>query len=50
MNGYQSTYIYRNGDRLIVDFIAGQKQGKAKVIYYGGVEGTKYFKNDVEIF
>lgn len=50
MHGYQSTYIYRNGDRLIVDFIAGQKQGKAKVIYYGGVEGTKYFKNDVEIF
>lgn len=50
MHGYQSTYIYRNGDRLIVDFIAGKKEGKAKVIYYGGVEGTKYFKNDEEIF
>lgn len=50
MHGYQSTYIYRNGDRIIVDFISGQKQGKARVIYYGGVEGTKYFKNDEEIF
>jgi hypothetical protein len=49
MHGYQSTYIYRNGDRLVVDFIAGMKEGKAKVIYYGGVEGTKYFKNDEEI-
>ena len=50
MHGFQGMYIYRNGDRVIVDFLAGKKEGKAKVIYYGGVEGTKYYKNDEEIF
>lgn len=49
MTGYQSTYIYRNGDRLIVDYINGKKEGKARVIYYGGIEGTKFYRNDVEM-
>ncbi len=49
MHGSQSTFTYRIGDRLIVDYIAGKKEGKARMIYYGGAEGVKFFKNDVEI-
>lgn len=49
MHGSQSTYTFRIGDRIIVDYIAGKKEGKARMIYYGGAEGLKFFKNDVEI-
>jgi hypothetical protein len=49
MHGEMSVYTYRNGDRLYVNYIQGKKEGKAKIIYYGGVEGTKYFKNDQEV-
>lgn len=49
LHGSKSTYTYKNGDKLIVDFILGKRDGKAKVIYYGGVEGVKFFRDDVEI-
>jgi len=49
MHGQKSTFSLRNGDRVIVDYIQGKKEGKAKIIYYGGVEGTAYYKNDKEI-
>jgi hypothetical protein len=49
MHGSQSVYTYRNGDRLIVDYIAGKKEGKAKMVYYGGAEGIKFFRDDIEI-
>ena len=50
MHGMDGVYTYRNGDRIIVNFILGKKEGKAKVIYYGGVEGTKFYKNDQEVW
>jgi hypothetical protein len=49
MHGSKSTFYMKNGDRIIVDFIDNKKEGKAKVIYWGGAEGVKFFRNDVEI-
>ncbi|MGL4630274.1 MAG: MORN repeat-containing protein [Leadbetterella sp.] len=48
-HGKQSTFTQKNGDRIIVDYINGKKEGKARYIYYGGVEGTKFYKNDREL-
>ncbi|MGR3811286.1 MORN repeat-containing protein [Jiulongibacter sp. NS-SX5] len=49
MHDDQAIYYYRNGDRLFVRYVNGKKQGRAKIIYYGGVQGTVYFKDDVEL-
>jgi Zn-dependent protease with chaperone function len=49
MHGNKSQFHYRNGNQLIVDYVNGKKQGKAKIIYWGGVEGIKFFKDDIEI-
>lgn len=49
MHGSQSVFYYRNGDRLFVDFIEGKKEGKARIVYFGGIEGIKFYKNDLEI-
>jgi hypothetical protein len=49
MHGSQGTFTSRVGDRIIVDYIDGKKEGKARVIYYGGTEGVKFYKNDYEI-
>jgi len=49
MHGSKSTFFTKKGDQIIVDYINNKKEGKAKIIYWGGVEGTKYYKNDLEI-
>jgi hypothetical protein len=49
MHGSQSIYVYKNGDKIQVDFINGKKEGRALVTYYGGAQGYKFYKNDVEI-
>jgi hypothetical protein len=49
MHGNKSQFYYRNGNQLVVDYVNGKKQGKAKIIYWGGVEGVKFFKDDMEI-
>ncbi|WP_304236487.1 MORN repeat-containing protein [Jiulongibacter sediminis] len=48
MHDDQAVYYFRNGDRLFVRYINGKKQGKAKIIYYGGVQGTVFFEDDIE--
>jgi hypothetical protein len=48
MHDDKAVYYYRNGDRLFVNYVNGKKQGKAKIIYYGGVQGTVFFENDIE--
>ncbi len=42
-------YYYKNGDRIIANWINGKKQGKAKIIYRSGNEGTKFYKDDIEV-
>ncbi|MFN3849197.1 MAG: M48 family metalloprotease [Spirosomataceae bacterium] len=42
-------YAYKNGDKLMATWVNGKKQGKAKIIYRSGNEGTKFFKDDVEL-
>ncbi len=49
MNDESAILYRRNGDRLFVRYENGKKQGKGKIIYYGGVEATVYFKDDVEM-
>ncbi len=49
MHGSQSIFYFKNGDRLFVDYIEGKKEGKARIVYYGGVEGVKFYRNDVEL-
>jgi hypothetical protein len=48
MQDDEAIYYYKNGDRLFVRYVNGKKEGKGKVIYYGGVEGTIFFENDQE--
>lgn len=48
-NDDNGIYYYQNGDRLFVRFENGKKEGKAKKIFYSGVQKTIYFKNDVEL-
>jgi antitoxin component YwqK of YwqJK toxin-antitoxin module len=48
MNDDKAVFYYRNGDRLFVRFVNGKREGKGKIIYYGGVVGTIYFENDIE--
>lgn len=49
MHGQNSNYYFRNGDKLTVNYENGKKQGRARIQYYGGVEGVKFFKDDLEI-
>jgi hypothetical protein len=48
MHDDKAIFYYRNGDRLFVRYVNGKKEGKARIVYYGGVEGTIYFENDIE--
>ena len=48
MQDDEAIYYYKNGDRLFVRYVNGKKEGKGKVIYYCGVEGTIFFENDQE--
>lgn len=48
MHDDQAVYYYHNGDRLFVRYVNGKKQGKAKIIYYGGVQGIVFFEDDIE--
>ncbi len=49
MQDEQAVYYKRNGDRIFAHYIKGKKQGKGRIIYYGGVEATVYYKDDVEL-
>ncbi len=49
MNDDKAVYYYRNGDRLIVKYENGKKEGRARIVYYGGTQGTLFFENDREI-
>jgi hypothetical protein len=44
-----SIYYYKNGDRLFARYINGKKEGKAKKLFYSGVEKTVYFREDKEV-
>lgn len=48
-HGDNGIFYYRNGDRLFVRYVNGQKQGKAKKVFYSGIEKTVYFKDDQEV-
>jgi hypothetical protein len=43
MQDDEAIYYYKNGDRLFVRYVKGKKEGKGKVIYYGGVERAPFF-------
>lgn len=48
MHDDKATFYYPNGDRLYIRYVNGKKQGKGRVVYYGGVQGTIFFENDIE--
>ncbi|WP_341226455.1 M48 family metalloprotease [uncultured Arcticibacterium sp.] len=48
MHDDKATFYYQNGDRLYIRYVNGKKEGKGRVIYYGGVQGTIFFENDIE--
>lgn len=43
-----ATFYYQNGDRLFVRYVNGKREGKGKIIYYGGTEGIVFFEKDIE--
>lgn len=49
MNDQSGIYMYANGDTLHVRYVNGKRQGKGKIVYYSGVQGTVYFDNDIQL-
>jgi hypothetical protein len=49
MHGTNGSFVQKDGTKILVNYVNGKKEGRAKVWYSGGREGVAFFRNDIEV-